>query len=115
MWRFVYRAVDGYGQVIDVYVSSPRDIAAARKFFTTAIATHREPDEVVTDRAAALANVIEELLPHALPTRPVREQPSRWSALGRVSRARWPRRHTADADRVRQLFTTVDKPCRLTS
>lgn len=70
VWRYVYRAVDGYGQVIDVYVSSPRDIAAARRFFTTAIATHREPDEVVTDRAAALANVIEELLPHALPTRP---------------------------------------------
>lgn len=70
VWCYVYRAVDGYGQVIDVYVSSPRDIAAARRFFTTAIATHREPDEVVTDRAAALANVIEELLPHALPTRP---------------------------------------------
>jgi transposase-like protein len=65
-WRYVCRAVDGYGQVIDVYVSSRRDIAAARKFFTTAITAHGEPDEVVTDRAAALANVIEELLPQAL-------------------------------------------------
>lgn len=35
--------------------------AAARTLFTTAIAAHREPEEVVTDRAAALANVIEEL------------------------------------------------------
>jgi transposase, IS6 family len=66
VWRYVYRAVDGYGQVIDVFVSARRDIAAARKFFTIAIAAHREPEEVVTDRAAALANVIEELLPQAL-------------------------------------------------
>ena len=66
VWRYVYRAVDGYGQVIDVFVSARRDIAAARRFFTTAIATHGEPDEVVTDRAAALANVIDELLPRAL-------------------------------------------------
>ena len=43
-----------------------RDIAAARRFFTTAIAGHGEPEEVVTDRAAELANVIEELLPQAL-------------------------------------------------
>ena len=66
VWRYVYRAVDGYGQVIDVHVSARRDIAAARRFFTTAIAAHGEPDEVVTDRAAALANVVEELLPQVL-------------------------------------------------
>ncbi len=66
VWRYVYRAVDGFGQVIDVYVSVRRDVAAARTFFTTAIAAHGEPEEVVTDRAAPLANVIEELLPQAL-------------------------------------------------
>ena len=66
VWRYVYRAVDGYGQVIDVYVSSRRDIVAARTFFTAAIAAHGEPEEVVTDKAAALASVIEELLPQAL-------------------------------------------------
>jgi transposase, IS6 family len=66
VWRYMYRAVDGYGQVIDVYVSVRRDIAAARTFFTTAIAAHGEPEEVVTDRAAPPANVIEELLPQAL-------------------------------------------------
>ena len=66
VWRYVYRAVDGYGQVIDVYVSARRDIAAARTFFTAAIAAHGEPDEVVTDKSAALANVIDELLPQAM-------------------------------------------------
>ena len=40
-----------------MYVSVNRDITAARTFFTTAIAGHREPEEVVTDRAAALAKL----------------------------------------------------------
>ena len=34
-WRYVYRAVGEEGQVIDVYVSVRRDLAAARRFFTT--------------------------------------------------------------------------------
>ncbi len=33
-WRYVYRAVDQYGQIIDVYVSARRDFRAARRFFT---------------------------------------------------------------------------------
>jgi len=65
VWRYVYRAVDQYGQVIDVFVSQRRDTASARRFFTTALAAHRAPGEVVTDRAAALANVIEDLVPVA--------------------------------------------------
>jgi len=64
-WRYVYRAVDREGQVIDVYVSARRDIAAARMFFKRAIAAHGQPDEVVTDLAQALETVIEELLPDA--------------------------------------------------
>ena len=77
----VYRAVDNEGQVIDVFVSPKRDIAAATKFFAGALAANgcpvpvggadcyraALPDpmllEVVTDKAAALANVIEKLLP----------------------------------------------------
>ena len=65
VWRYVYRAVDQHGQVIDVYVSVRRDITAARKFFTAALSAHGQPDEVVTDRALALAHIIEELLPDA--------------------------------------------------
>jgi transposase-like protein len=64
-WRYVYRAVDQHGQVIDVYVSARRDIAAARRFFTAALAAHGEPEEVVTDLARALAQVIDEVLPAA--------------------------------------------------
>jgi IS6 family transposase len=62
-WRYVYRAVDEYGQVIDIYVSPRRDIAAARTFFTAVLGLHAEPDQVVTDLAQALETAIEELVP----------------------------------------------------
>jgi IS6 family transposase len=60
-WRYVYRAVDGDGQVVDVYVSARRNNVAARAFFATALAAHGEPDEIVNDRAPTLANAIADL------------------------------------------------------
>jgi transposase, IS6 family len=36
-WRYVYRAIDQFGQVIDVFRSSQRDAKAARRFFEQAI------------------------------------------------------------------------------
>jgi transposase-like protein len=65
-WRYVYRAIDQFGQVIDVFVSPRRDGAAARRFFQRAIGTMRvEPVEVVTDHAPVYPAVLEELLPAA--------------------------------------------------
>jgi IS6 family transposase len=65
-WRYAYRAVDQFGQVIDVYVSPRRDAAAARRFFDRAITTTRvRPTGVVTDRAATYPIVLEELVPRA--------------------------------------------------
>ena len=65
-WRYVYRAIDQFGQVIDVFVSPRRDVSAARRFFERAISTtKRAPAEVVTDRAPVYAGVLEELLPAA--------------------------------------------------
>ena len=59
-WRYVYRAIDQFGQVIDVFVR------AARRFFEQAIgATKRTPVEVVTDRAPMYPGVLDELLPAA--------------------------------------------------
>jgi IS6 family transposase len=37
-WRYVYRAIDQFGQVIDVFVSRRRDAKAARRFFGQASA-----------------------------------------------------------------------------
>ncbi len=65
IWRYVYRAVDQYGQVIDILVSKHRDIASARRFFNVSLRAHRSPTEVITDRAATLANVTPELIPAA--------------------------------------------------
>ena len=53
-WRYVYRPIDQFGQVIDVFVSPRRDVGAARRFFERAIGTtRRAPVEVVTDRQPA--------------------------------------------------------------
>jgi transposase-like protein len=66
VWQYVYRAVDQYGQVIDVLVSARRDADAARRFFRRAIATLKvKPAEVVTDAAAVYPAVLDELLPQA--------------------------------------------------
>jgi transposase-like protein len=65
-WRYVYRAIDQFGQVIDVFVSPQRDASAARRFFERAMdATRITPSEVVTDRAPTYPMVLDELLPAA--------------------------------------------------
>jgi transposase-like protein len=65
-WRYVYRAIDQVGQVIDVFVCPRRDVTAARRFFERAIgATTVTPIEVVTDRAATYPIVLQELAPAA--------------------------------------------------
>jgi transposase, IS6 family len=65
-WRYVYRAIDQFGQVIDVFVSVRRDASAARRFFERAIATTKGmPVEVVTDHAAVYPAVLQEFLPAA--------------------------------------------------
>ena len=40
-WRYVYRAIDQHGQIIDVGVSARRDTAAARRFFARAVSRRR--------------------------------------------------------------------------
>jgi len=65
-WTYLYRAIDQYGQVIDVLLSARRDLAAARAFFTEALATGAVPVEVTTDRAPAYPRVLDELVPCAL-------------------------------------------------
>jgi IS6 family transposase len=65
-WRYVYRAVDQSGQVVDVFVSPRRDAKAARQFFQRAIGTAKiAPVEVVTDHAPVYPGVLKELAPIA--------------------------------------------------
>jgi transposase-like protein len=61
---YVYRAIDGHGQVVDVYVSERRGAADAATFFRRAIeATGTIPDEVTTDGAAAYPPALVAALP----------------------------------------------------
>jgi IS6 family transposase len=64
-WVYLYRAIDQFGQVIDVLASEKRDLAATRRFFTRALDHGPRPSEVTTDRAPAYPRVLDELLPAA--------------------------------------------------
>jgi transposase-like protein len=61
-WVYLYRAIDQFGQVIDVLVSEKRDLAATRRFFTRTLKYGPHPTEVTTDRAPAYPRVLDELL-----------------------------------------------------
>ena len=64
---YVYRVIDGRGQVVDVYVSARRAAEDAATFFRRAIeATGVVPDEVTTDRAATYPPALAAVLPSAL-------------------------------------------------
>jgi transposase-like protein len=65
-WRYLYRAIDQFGQVIDVFVSSRRDTKAAHRFLERTIGTTKiAPAEVTTDQAPVYPAVLKDLLPAA--------------------------------------------------
>ena len=65
-WRYVYRAIDQFGQVMDVLIAELRDARAAYRFFQQAIRTTKVmPVEVTTDQAPVYPAVLEELVPAA--------------------------------------------------
>jgi putative transposase len=49
-WRYLYRAIDRSGALVDVMLSERRDMAAAKAFFESAkMVTGITPDRVTTD------------------------------------------------------------------
>ena len=70
------RAIDQYGQLIDVLLSTRRDADAPRRFFGRALRMHKVlPTEVVTDAAPVYPGVVDPL--GLAPRGAVREQPHR--------------------------------------
>ena len=65
VWRYVYRAVDQHGQVIDIVVSARRDGAGARRFFHRILGEHARPEQVTTDKAKALIGAVQDVFPDA--------------------------------------------------
>ncbi|MBV8992868.1 MAG: IS6 family transposase [Pseudonocardiales bacterium] len=64
-WVYLYRAIDQFGQVIDVLVAKKRDLVATRRFFDRALKHGSYPTEVNTDRAPAYVRILDEVLPGA--------------------------------------------------
>jgi transposase-like protein len=65
-WRYLFRGIDQFGQVIDVFLSPRRNSEAARRFFARAMGRTRvSPVEVTTDRYRVYPRVLGELLPAA--------------------------------------------------
>ena len=63
-WVYLYRAIDQFGQVIDVFVAEKRNLAVTRRFFTQALNTTTvTPVEVITDKAVGYPRVLDELAP----------------------------------------------------
>jgi transposase, IS6 family len=60
-WGYLYRAVDGRGQVVDVLLREHRDLESARAFFTQAMARREvQPGTVVTDKHAGYPKAVVE-------------------------------------------------------
>jgi transposase-like protein len=60
-WGYLYRAVDGRGQVIDVLLREHRDLESARAFFSQAMARREaRPHTVVTDKHAGYPKAVAE-------------------------------------------------------
>jgi transposase-like protein len=63
-WGYVYRAIDEYGQVVEVLFREHRDAEAAAAFFRSALeSTGVTPHTVTTDKAAAYPPALAEVLP----------------------------------------------------
>jgi transposase-like protein len=52
-WKYLYRAVDKQGQIVDFLLTAKRDTAAAMLFFEKAMQNNVVPDTVTMDKSGA--------------------------------------------------------------
>lgn len=65
--RYLWRAVDQDGEVVDVFLQSRRDAKAAKRFFKRMLKKHRgEPREIVTDKLRSYGVAQRELMPETI-------------------------------------------------
>jgi len=57
-WKYLYRAVDKFGQTVDFLLTEQRDKRAALRFLTKAIRRHYVPDVITLDGSRANAAAI---------------------------------------------------------
>jgi len=66
-WRYLYRAIDQHGQVVDVLLREQRDLASAQAFFEQAIQRRGvTPVVVITDKQQPYVRAVQQHAPTAL-------------------------------------------------
>ena len=66
-WRYLYRACDQYGQVVDVLLREQRDLTSAEAFFEQAIRRRGvTPVVVITDKHQPYVRAVQQHVPTAL-------------------------------------------------
>ena len=65
--RYLWRAVDQDGEVVDVFLQQRRDAQAAKRFFGRLLKKHKgEPREIVTDKLRSYGVAHRELIPKTI-------------------------------------------------
>ena len=65
--HYLWRAVDQHGEVVDVFLQSKRDGAAARRFFKRLLRSHgSEPRKIVTDKLRSYPVAQREVMPDTI-------------------------------------------------
>ena len=65
--KYLWRAVDQDGEVVDVFLQSRRDATAAKRFFKRLIRNHGcEPRKIVTDKLRSYGVAHRELIPESI-------------------------------------------------
>ncbi len=65
--KYLWRAVDQDGEVVDVFLQSRRDCAAAKRFFKRLLRNHgNEPRKIVTDKLRSYNVAHRELIPESI-------------------------------------------------
>ncbi len=57
-WRYLCRAVGRLGYTVNLVLTAPRDVAAARRFFERAMNLHGIPETVTIDKSGANAAAV---------------------------------------------------------
>jgi len=65
--RYLWRAVDQDGEVVDVFLQDRRDTKAAKRFFIRMLKKHKgEPRKIVTDKLRSFGVAHRELIPESI-------------------------------------------------
>jgi hypothetical protein len=90
-WRYLYRAIDRSGALVDVMFSEHRDMAAAKAFFASAkMVTGVTPDRVTTDGHDSYPRAIRTILGAGGGIAIASISITGWSKIIAVSKPLWP-------------------------